>query len=313
MRIAAVDIGTNTILLLIADVDNAGNIHLLNHQQRFPRLGRKVEGSQIIDPGIFDDVASIINDYKSISRNLQVDVFIVSATSAVRDAENQKIFLDFINLKCGCEIKVLSGDEEAELTFLGAMSGFDFPPENSIVLDIGGGSTEITQYISGKLKGESFQIGAVRLSQNYFLHSPPLNSEIENAKEYIHKHLSSIKYPPSDMKIIIGVAGTATTLACLDQGLKYFLIERVKGYHLSAIDIKRWALKLLSMESSEIFQLSDATIGREDIIGAGALILDEIMKKFGFQEIVVSERGLRYGMVLNEWKIKTGFEGNRII
>jgi exopolyphosphatase/guanosine-5'-triphosphate,3'-diphosphate pyrophosphatase len=312
MRIAAIDIGTNTILLLIADVDDNGNIHLLDHQQQFPRLGSKVDGSKIINPEIFDKVASIINDYKAISHNLQAYSFIVSATSAVRDAENQKIFLDFIKSKCRCEIIVLSGKEEAELTFLGATSGFNFPSQETIVLDIGGGSTEITQYISGELKGESFQIGAVRLTERFFLHSPPTKTEIKSAKKDINAHLSLIHVPQSSSKFIIGVAGTVTTLACLNQGLKHFQIEQLRGYHLSAIDIERWTNILLSIKPIEILKLSDATIGREDIIGAGALILDEIMKQYGFKKIIVSERGLRYGMLLNEWKFKSGHGRNRL-
>ncbi|MBA4313358.1 MAG: Ppx/GppA family phosphatase [Chlorobiaceae bacterium] len=308
MRIAAVDIGTNTILLLIADVDDNGNIHLLDHQQQFPRLGSNVDGSQIINPEIFDKVASIINDYKTISHNLRVDSFIVCATSAVRDAANQNIFLDFIESECGCKIMVLSGKEEAELTFLGGTSGFRFPPEETVVLDIGGGSTEITQYISGELKGESLQIGAVRLTERFFLHSPPTNLEIKSAKEDIAAHLSLIQNPPSSLKFVVGVAGTLTTLACLAQGIKHFQIEKIRGYHLSPRNVDLWTATLLSLVPTEILKLSDATIGRVDIIGTGALILDEMIKKFGFQDIIVSERGLRHGMVLKEWKIKSELE-----
>lgn len=304
MRIAAIDIGTNTVLLLIADVDEHGTIHPLEHQQRLPRLGRDVDQNRTINIGAFDKITWILNEYKNLAQQFKADRIIACGTSAIRDAANREEFLRYILSLTGIEIEVLSGEDEALWTFRGAVSGFPNLRLSAVVIDVGGGSTEVS-YLGGNqdhLTRKSVQIGSVRLTERYFKHNPPTKEETAAATEAIADALRL--FDPQDLmgRVLIGVAGTVTTLAALDQGLKEFDIEKVSGYRLHRERVEFWLQRLLSMTTAEIRSLSNTTEGRADILPAGVLILAEFMRRFQFNEILVSERGLRYGLVLREWE-----------
>ncbi|HLX12489.1 MAG TPA: Ppx/GppA family phosphatase, partial [Bacteroidota bacterium] len=144
MRIAAIDIGTNTVLLLVADVDDRGTIHPIAHEQRFPRLGKSVDAQRKILPDGFSSLTEILPQYKSIANEANADIIVACATSAVRDATNKSELIEFLASKTGIQIEVLSGEDEALWTFRGALSGLAIPPREALVIDIGGGSTEIT-------------------------------------------------------------------------------------------------------------------------------------------------------------------------
>jgi exopolyphosphatase / guanosine-5'-triphosphate,3'-diphosphate pyrophosphatase len=304
MKISAIDIGTNTALLLVAEVDNSGQITVLNHQQNFPRLGRSLNETGNIPANSIDNIISILNDFIYTSKRFQVDSIVIAATSAVRDANNRDEFIAQIKNKCGIAVNVLSGKDEAELTFRGAISGFDLQINDLIVLDIGGGSTEVIQSIGGAINGDSLQIGAVRLFEKYFKNSPLSLELTDEVCKQINLAFDLISYLPSNLKTLIGVAGTVTTLGCLDQNIAKFEVDNLKGYSLSFQSIEKWSRTLLYLHPDQILKLSDAAIGRSDILPAGVLILKEFMKRYGFKNILTSERGLRYGMVLNEWKKK---------
>lgn len=307
MIISSIDVGTNTVLLLIAEVDTHGTIHPLEHQQRFPRLGRKVDSGLVIDIPAFDRVAWILKEYQNLSKQFHAVKIIAGATSAVRDATNKDEFLSYIHKETGIDVELISGEEEALLTYKGAVSGFH---SSSVfaVLDIGGGSTEFSYPEPGshnggtKLNRYSLQIGAVRLTERFFKHNPPHPAEIESAKELIIEELAQIRNPGFHETTLVGVAGSVTTLACLEQNLREFQVDKVSGFTLSTERIAFWNSRLQSMNADEIRSLSSATEGRSDILTAGVLILGEVMKHFRFPGILVSERGLRYGMTLREWE-----------
>ncbi len=302
MRIASIDIGTNTVLLLIAEIDHPGKILTLEHRQSFPRLGNYVGNNSSISPTAFDSVAGILQDYKNIAYQFNADKIITCATSAVRDAENKIEFITHLKKVTDLEVEIISGGDEAFLTYEGAISGFSSINASKLVLDIGGGSTEIAYKTNHKFVARSLQIGAVRLTERCFKKLPPADADIELAKEIIAQAYHQLEIFSSDNYILIGVAGTVTTLAYLERGLMKFDAEKVSGYRLSIDQIHHWLEILFKMRPAEIRSLSDTTEGREDILPAGVLILYEFMKQFNFKQVVVSERGLRYGLVLREYE-----------
>jgi len=302
MRIASIDIGTNTALLLIADIDDHGKIRPLEHQQRFPRIGKEVDKNLLISPSAFKSVEEILQNYRNRADHFNVDKTIVCATSAIRDSTNKDDFIAHIKNTTGLDVEIITGDEEALLSYKGAISGLALPPSNMIVLDIGGGSTEISYQANTKFIFHSFQLGAVRLTERFIRHNPPALDELSDMRKVIIKDFHKLdKYDLTNYSLI-GVAGTVTTLACLDQDLMEFDVQKVSGYRLSLDRVKHWLNILTNKKSSEIRLLSNTTEGREDIIIAGILILYEFMRQLEFKEIIVSERGLRYGMVLREWE-----------
>jgi exopolyphosphatase/guanosine-5'-triphosphate,3'-diphosphate pyrophosphatase len=308
MRFASIDIGTNTLLMLIADVLPDGTIIPLHHEQRLPRLGRDVDSLGTIRPGAFDRIAWIINDFLAIAKQHAADHVIACATSAVRDARNGAEFTSHIRRTTGLELEVLTGNQEAEYTFIGATSGFRSFERPVAVIDIGGGSTELSYRKPGTTNGDlhleqySMQIGAVRLTERFLSSLPPARADLASAADLVHEELAAIRNPGFFQYQLIGVAGTVTTLACLDLNMKHFDVERLSGYVMPLEKVNGWFQRLSSLRSEEIAGLSFATIGREDILTAGILILREAMQTLGFGSVTVSERGLRYGYLLSKWK-----------
>ncbi len=195
MKVASIDIGTNTLLLLIVDVKD-GKIIPLHNSQFIARLGKNVDSSGLIQKEAFDRVLNALIEFKKISEKFGVERIFAIGTSALRDAKNRDEFLNFIKEKTGIEIKVISGEEEAKLTYLGAVSGLDkkFLKTKITVIDIGGGSTEVILGSGFEIeKFVSLNIGTVRITEKFLKHSPPLDEEINDAKFYIQKEFEKIK------------------------------------------------------------------------------------------------------------------------
>jgi exopolyphosphatase/guanosine-5'-triphosphate,3'-diphosphate pyrophosphatase len=314
MRITAIDIGTNTVLLLVADIDDAGSIATLAYEQRIPRLGKDVDAQKVIGRAAFERVADVLQEYKIICTQHKPERIVAVGTSAVREARNREEFIAYIRTQTGIEIEVLTGEEEAKLAYYGAISGLRVRGQKSevrsqiAVIDIGGGSTEITVGTQREiLHNVSVDVGSVRLTEKFLKHNPPLASELQAAKESVVQSLTShIPYFTSSFDfaqaLTVGVAGTATTLALLDQGLKEFDLEKISSYKLTKSSVGNLLNKLQKMKYAEILNLSSATAGRADILTAGTLILHTYMEQTGVQAMTVSERGVRYGIALREWK-----------
>lgn len=301
MRIGAIDIGTNTVLLLVADVDEAGMITPLAYEQRIPRLGKDVDAQKMIGRAAFDRVTNVLREYASICENLKPERILAAGTSAVRDAKNSEEFIAHIRERTGLSIEVLSGDEEARLVYYGAVSGVPATHGSRFiaVLDIGGGSTEITVGTRQKIHDKvSLDIGSVRLTEKFFKHDPPTPEELHKAKEFVLNALGQLPTFDFANATTIGVAGTATTLAALDQGLKDFRLEKITNYRLTRPAVNGLLQKLQVMKAEEILVLSSVTEGRADILTAGTLILYTFMERADIEAITVSERGVRYGLVL---------------
>ncbi len=301
MRIATIDIGTNTVLLLIADIDNAV-IKTLAYEQRTPRIGKNIDADAVIGKPAFTRVIDIFNEYKKIIKSYKPEKVVAFGTSVLREAANQEEFVNFIKKETGIVVEILDGNEEARLSYRGAISGLS-GNGNIVVIDIGGGSTEVSE---GNLENvnsvDSINVGAVRISERFFGNNPPTQAEFQLATEFINSAFSKLAVRDFAGTRLIGVAGTPTTLASIDQGLKDFDINKISGHPLSFEKINNIFQKLTKMRSEDIRTLSNTTEGRADIITAGTLILLEFMKFRKFDELIVSERGARYGIAIREWE-----------
>ena len=309
MRLAAIDIGTNTVLLLVADVSEKGEIETLAYEQRLPRLGRGVDEHNNVSRDAMEAVAKVLMEYRAIYTSFNVEKVIPCGTSAVRDAHNRDQFLAHIKATTGLHVHALSGEEEALLTYRGALSGIPELDKNATVIDIGGGSTEVIVGDSKSIHARlSLDIGSVRLTERYLKHSPPDTDELEHTARAIQLQFDRLSDFEFGGTTLVGVAGTVTTVAALAQGLTSFELSKIAGYQLSK-DSVNWVYRILRMKKAkQIRELSGVTEGRADVLFAGVLIFQEFLGRFKFDGIIVSERGVRYGLVVREWERK--FTGN---
>lgn len=302
MNIAVIDIGTNTVLLLVAHIDASGAITPLACEQRVPRLGKDVDDRKNLDPESMQRVVNVLSGYRDLIGQFDVVATVVAGTSAVRDARNKEEFAFLINQQTGFDLEVLSGNDEALLTYRGGISGIP-SVHHATVVDIGGGSTEVSAGTGTTItRRTSIDVGSVRLTERYFRHDPPSAAELRQAETALASGLEEIREFHRQDAVLIGVAGTATSLAILDQGLKEFSIDAVSGYRLQRTCVERLCATLETMNAAEILALSAVMEGRSDVMIAGAMILRGIMQTFGTAEILVSERGVRYGLALREWE-----------
>ena len=303
MALAVIDIGTNTVLLLVAEIDASGKIITLEYRQRVPRLGRGVDSRRFLQRDSMERVVQVLLEFRAIADGHHPDVIAVCGTSAVRDAANRDEFAALIKQRTGFDLEILTGEEEALWTYRGAVSGVPGLARATVV-DIGGGSTELTtgtaQVITHRV---SLDIGSVRLTERHLRHDPPLAAEIAATRNAIISGLASLPSTfPGEAGRVVGVAGTATTLALLAQKRRGFDLQAVSGFVLRRDAIRRLVSELESSSNGQILRLADYMEGRNDIITAGAIILEEVVGFLGAEEIIVSERGVRYGIAIREWE-----------
>jgi len=304
MRIATIDVGTNTILMLIADISADGSLSVVRDEQVIARLGKGVDSLRRITPETFTRVLGFLDRYRTIAESCQVERMIAGGTSALRDAANSGDFIEFIRQKLGIEIEILSGHKEAELTYQGAVSEFlaGEDPRAFAVLDIGGGSTELTTGVGSTLVSkESLDLGCVRLTERCLKASPPGGSDLDEAASEVISWTGRLRPLAPETKLI-GVAGTVTTLAAMDLDLKSYDSKRVSGHYISTESVNRFADIVRSMTIPQMLtRYPQIQEGRADIIFAGMMILRECLRQLGCRGIVASDRGVRYGMALDEF------------
>jgi exopolyphosphatase / guanosine-5'-triphosphate,3'-diphosphate pyrophosphatase len=307
MRVAALDIGTNTVLLLIADVDGT-TFHVLRDDHAIARLGEGVDRTHRISEAAYERFIFILREHQKTIKQFKCDRIIAVATSAMRDAENRDEIVERTKRDTGIEIEILSGDEEARLTYRGAVAGMTTPqPPPSLgggfcVVDIGGGSTEISVGKGDRFeRGASIDIGALRLTERFFVSSPMSKEAREIARTAIR---TALNHPPAPSflsrgSLLIAVAGTPTTLAAMHLGLKAFDAASVHGYVLHRDDVEQLLNILFSVSTTELLErFPSVNKARADILPAGTLIFAEVMDRLGGEHITVSTQGLRYGIAL---------------
>jgi exopolyphosphatase/guanosine-5'-triphosphate,3'-diphosphate pyrophosphatase len=298
MRIAAIDIGTNTILMLVAEMGDNGELVTINDEQVFARLGKGVDAEKRIKPDTFERVSNFLRMYQTRANECRCDKILACGTSALRDAINKVEFCEFIRSRLGINIRILSADEEAAYTYQGTLSGVKDRVGTYAVLDIGGGSTEIVvgDRIGPHLK-RSIDIGAVRITERYFKQSPPLEKSLMEASDFLDGQTMQIEKLDENVHLY-GVAGTLTTLAGIDIGLTEFDRSKIDNHVLIKASIQSIFGDMKTKTLDELRRFPSMPAGREDVIVAGILILLRVMEKLQRDSIRVSVRGLRYGIAL---------------
>jgi exopolyphosphatase/guanosine-5'-triphosphate,3'-diphosphate pyrophosphatase len=303
MRTAVVDIGTNSTRLLVADVDPAmGAIEELHRESKVTRLGDKVDtGGRLSDDAI-GRVRATLADYRTTIDRYECEANMAVLTSAVRDASNGAEFTEWVRSEFGLDARVLSGDEEAQLTFLGAMSDRNGDSdEPTVVIDIGGGSTE---FIVGADHKASFhvsvQAGVLRMSERHIHSDPPVPGELQElAQDTRRIFLEGL--PAEQRKAVtrgIAVAGTATSAAAIDQELDPYDPERVHGYPLLLATVELLIARLADMTEAQRRQVVGLHPDRAPTIVAGMILLEEAMRAFGLDRVEVSEHDILRGGTL---------------
>ncbi|MCI0450240.1 MAG: Ppx/GppA family phosphatase [Chlorobi bacterium] len=315
MRKTVIDIGTNTILMLIADFDKQNSvIKPLLDIQKIPRLGKGVDKNRNIPPESVEKAIEILNEYKKISNEHKSEQIITTATSFIRDANNRDEFIKSVNESTGIKIEILSGEDEARWTFWGGV--YDKLKITNYKLriasiDIGGGSTEITTGtvkqlpISDKVLKEteitskSLDIDSVRVNERFLSSHPPAFESVAEAENFINEHFRQIDFNLTNTHLI-GVAGTITTLGAVKLKLDKFESAKVDGLVITIDEIEHILSTLSAQSLEELYLMGDYMTGRADIIIPGILILKCFIRKFGFEKITISTKGLRYGIFLRE-------------
>jgi len=286
----------------MADLDpEKGTIQPVYHKQTIVRLGKNVDAAKTIDPQGLQRLIDCMVDYRQLSDEHAADTVIAAGTSALRDAKNRTEVIEAIERAAGITIECISGKEEADLTFSGAVAGMSDIPELFTVIDIGGGSTEISMGSPGAVtESVSRDIGSVRLPERFFTTLPPPQSEIDAAKSCIDQLLTANIIPFfAAREHVYGVAGTITTIAQGDQGLKHFDALKVHNYPLSYEEVHAFLDRLKTSTLEQIIELGIPE-GRADVITMGMLILHQFMRLLGVAEIRVSIEGLRFGLAQKE-------------
>jgi exopolyphosphatase/guanosine-5'-triphosphate,3'-diphosphate pyrophosphatase len=295
MRIAALDLGSNTSLLLIAEVDGSVLKRVLHDETTITRMGQGVHADRRFHPDALARLDACLGAYHETIKKHRCDRVIAVATSAARDVSNGDELLK-LGKKHQIPIHIISGQREAQLTFHGAVCD-RASSEGLAVIDVGGGSTEIITRQAGVVKGTSVDVGSVRLTE-LFAHTDPIT---ETEKTQVHEYAASAfaraPLPPGPFQEVVAVAGTPTTLAALEQQTA-FQEEKIHGFKMSLEQIESWVERMSRMPLKERAALPGMQPKRADVIVPGSIILASAIRALGKKEVTVSTRGVRYGVAL---------------
>ena len=309
-RVAAVDLGTNSTRLLVADVVD-GRVEEVDRQLTITRLGEGVDARRRLLPVAIARVRNCLSDYRRLAEALGAERVLAIGTSAVRDAENGEAFLGEIEWSYGFETRLLSGDDEALLTFRGVATGRDVEP-GTLVLDVGGGSTEL---IEGGPEGVRFhtslELGSVRMTERFLPSDPPSRDEVSSCSGAVGWLLA--EHVPDDVRYAVraavGVAGSVTTLAALDLELDQYDRERVHGHRLAAEAVDDQLARLAGLPLAERRKVPALEPERAPVIVAGAVIVREVLRHFGLEALEASERDILHGTALAAGELPEREEG----
>ena len=296
-RVAAIDCGTNSIRLLVADITD-GNFREVTRDMEIVRLGQGVDATGQFDPEAIERTLAATKKYSEVIQSKGAEKIRFCATSATRDASNRQLFIDGVREILGIEPEVIPGTEEAALSFMGATKELKHAEMPYLVVDIGGGSTEFVLG-NGEVKyAKSVNIGCVRMSERHLKVQPPKPLDVQNAVVDIDAAISEASHivPLKEAKTLIAVAGTATTVAAAALDLKEYDRHSI---HLSRIPAKKVievAQRFQLMSRDEIAALPYMHPGRVDVIAAGSLVLSRVMIATGADEFVASESDILDGI-----------------
>ena len=288
-RVAAVDLGTNSTRLLVADIEG-DELREVARRLTITRLGEGVDERRRLLPVPIARVRNCLAEYRRELETLEAERTLAIATSAVRDAENGEAFLGEIEWSYGFSTRLLAGTEEAAMMIRGVTAGRP-PLDDVLVVDIGGGSTELVVARAGAVASAvSLDVGCVRVTERFLASDPPAASELAAAGAYVRSLL-----PELDAARAIGVAGTVTTLATLDLGDPEYDPTRTHGHRLPFEAVESQLQRLAALTTEERLAVPGIEPGRAPVIVAGVVVLREVMTTYGLSEIEVSERDVLHG------------------
>ena len=299
MRVAVIDMGTNSTRLLVADASET-NLIELERRSKVTRLGRGVDVSNRLADEAIAEVCETVGDYLSIAAELEPEATVAIATSAVRDAENGSVFMAELRERFDLHARVLDGDEEARLTYMGAVAGRIDAGASTLVVDIGGGSTELVVGDGAEVGFHaSLQVGVVRHTERHLRADPPSQSELESLAGDVERRIEAAAIP-GELVIdrAMATAGTPTSLAAIDQELTDYSHADVHGYALERNRIQRIGSSLATKSLDQRLEVTGLIAGRAPTIVAGVVILTQVMRAFDLDTIEVSEHDILWGAAL---------------
>ena len=302
-QLAVIDLGSNTARLAIFEVTGEGGLRTLYEVKEVPRLGKSVREDLSLSPAAMDRGLATLTRF---SRHLTVmgnPPTIAVATSAVRDAPNGPAFVERIARRTGLLMRVISGEEEARLGYLGVASAWEL--DRDLIADLGGGSIQLASTRDGKLdRSASLPLGALRLTQEFLEHDPPKRRELEAAEEYVQERFATASLPrPSERLRVFGVGGTIRSLARVAMELREYPVQRVHGYRLNRRDLEVLEGILFEMSASQRREVPGISAPRADVIVAGLIVVAGLLRRTGKDELVVTGHGIREGAVVERLAI----------
>jgi exopolyphosphatase / guanosine-5'-triphosphate,3'-diphosphate pyrophosphatase len=300
-RFAFIDIGTNTILCLIAELRDGGRFRVLNDLAEITRLGGAVDRTGLISLEGEQRSSAVLRRYLDTCTTLGVEEVIAVGTSALRDARNSFEVRQRWRAELGLDVRVIAGDEEAGYSFLAVQKGLSLSGQELLVIDIGGGSTEfIRGNESGVTQALSTNLGSVRLTERFLRSDPVSDEEIADMSGAIDRELDGLREHWLDLRapsIWVGIAGTFTTLAAVEKQLTRYSHSMVHGSNLTHPEVQRQVRLFQSKTLAERKTIPGLEPKRADVILAGAFLIDRMMMLFGARQLIVSDQGVRYGLL----------------
>jgi exopolyphosphatase/guanosine-5'-triphosphate,3'-diphosphate pyrophosphatase len=296
-RVAALDCGTNSLRLLVADVTD-GVLTDVHREMRVVRLGQGVDRTGELAPEALERTRVALVDYAAVCASLGVERTRLVATSATRDARNRDDFVRAVVDTLGVPPEVVSGDEEAALSFDGATRGLDPADGPFLVVDIGGGSTELVLGTGSVEAARSVDVGCVRLTERHLAGDPPTAAQVRAAEADVDAGLALVRevVPVGQARLPVGLAGSVTTVAAHALGLPEYRSDAIHLARLDGETVVRACTELLQMSRAERAALPYMHPGRVDVIGAGALVLRTLVDRLAWAELLVSEADILDGI-----------------
>jgi exopolyphosphatase/guanosine-5'-triphosphate,3'-diphosphate pyrophosphatase len=303
MRVATIDIGTNSVLLLVAERTSDGRLVPVVERATVTRLGQGVDATRVLSPDAIARTRACLENYAELVEAHGATRVAVVGTSAMRDAKGGEAVVDAVRALFGVDARVISGDEEARLTFAGALSGLDVPPrEPVIVFDIGGGSTEVVQgavdehgRIAALEYAKSFDIGSVRLTERHIRSDPPSLGELARARDDADAALASLPALRARGPAV-GIAGTVTTLVAVAEAMAPYDGARVHGYTMTNEALGAVVAKLAALPLEDRRKVPGLDPKRADVIVAGGIVVQAVLAALGKDAFRASDRGVRWGL-----------------
>ena len=297
-RIATIDIGTNSILMVIAERDEKGHLKVLYQTSHVPKLGEGLRNTGKISTAAIDRAARALQECKGVAHRFEVSEIFLTATSATREASNRDQFVSKVHEETGMSIQVIPPNEEARLTYLSATSE-QAGNISTMVVDIGGGSTEITWGLGARFDGgRSLNLGTVKLTDAYLNRIPPSKEMIEKARGEVDDRLSRVT-PLSALQRSFGTAGSFTHLASIALGLEKYHPDAVQNFKITLPITQEWIERLSKMSREEIGKLKGVDVRRIDVLLSGTIIIERLLKKFNLDGFDVIDRGIRFGKLFD--------------